>query len=55
MIWFKKQRYDWTYYLDVFNNKIISSDVKAFYHGVSMDNHKIALQEILLSKKKRLY
>ena len=28
MIWFKRQRYDWTYYIDVFNDEIIGSNVK---------------------------
>ena len=43
MIWFKKQRYDWTYYVDAFDDSIIGSDVKPFYHGVSMSNHRAAL------------
>lgn len=32
MIWLKKQRYDWTYYLDVFNDEITGSNVKPFLH-----------------------
>ena len=43
MIWFKKQRYDWTYYVDAFDDSIIGSDVKTFYHGVSISNHIYAL------------
>ena len=46
MIWFKKQRYDWTYYLDSFDDSIIGSDVKPFYHGVGISNHKKALEDM---------
>ena len=47
MIWFKKQRYDWTYYIDVFNNEIIGSNVKPFLHCSSPINHKLALENML--------
>ena len=53
MIWFKSQRYDWTYYVDAFDDSIIGSDVKPFYHGVSMKNHRDALQNMLNDKIKR--
>lgn len=55
MIWFKKQRYDWTYYVDAFDDSIIGSDVKPFYHGVSMTNHINALNDMLNNKIKRGY
>lgn len=55
MIWFKKQRYDWTYYVDAFDNSIIGSDIKPFYHGASMKKHRAALQNMLNSKIKRGY
>ena len=55
MIWFKRQRYDWTYYVDAFDDSIIGSDVKPFYHGVSMKNHRDALQDMLNNKIKRGY
>lgn len=55
MIWFKKQRYDWTYYVDTFDNSIIGTDVKPFYYGVSMINHKLALEDMLKNKIKRGY
>lgn len=55
MIRFKKQRYDWTYYVDVFDNSIIGSSVKRFYHGVCIENHKEALNEMLETKIKRGY
>ena len=55
MIWFKKQRYDWTYYVDAFDDSIIGSDINPFYHGVSMSNHKSALNDMLNNKIKRGY
>ena len=55
MIWFKRQRYDWTYYVDAFDNSIIGSDVNPFYHGVSIKNHRDALQDMLNNKIKRGY
>ena len=55
MIWFKKQRYDWTYYVDAFDDSIIGSNVKPFYHGVSISNHKLALNDMLKNKIKRGY
>lgn len=55
MIWFKRQRYDWTYYVDAFDDSIIGSDIKPFYHGVSMKNHRNALQDMLNNKIKRGY
>ncbi len=55
MIWFKKQRYDWTYYIDVLNGEIIGSDVKPFLYGSNLINHKLALESMLESKIKRGY
>lgn len=55
MIWFKKQRYDWTYYIDVFNDEIIGSNVKPFLHCSNPINHKLALESMLESKIKRGY
>ena len=55
MIWFKRQRYDWTYYVDAFDKSIIGSDVRAFNHGASMLNHKKALEDMLQNKIKRGY
>ena len=55
MIWFKKQRYDWTYYVDVFNDEIIGSNVKPFLHCSNPINHKLALKSMLESKIKRGY
>ena len=52
---FKNQRYDWTYYVDVFNNEIIGSDVKPFLHCSNPLNHKLALENMLKNKIKRGY
>ena len=53
--WFKKKAYDWTYYLDVFNNEIIASDVKESKHGSDTRNHRDALNQMLENKIKRGY
>ena len=55
MIWFKRQRYDWTYYVDVFNDEIIGSNVKPYLHCSNPINHKLALENMLESKIKRGY
>ena len=55
VIWFKKQRYDWTYYVDAFDDSIIGSNVVPFYHGVSIANHRNALEDMLSNKIKRGY
>ena len=41
--------------MDAFDDSIIGSDVKPFYHGVSMSNHKAALEDMLNNKIKRGY
>ena len=55
MIYFKGKKYDWTYYVDAFDDSIIGSDVKPFYYGVNMVNHKEALKDMLNNKIKRGY
>ena len=55
MIWFKRQMYDRTYYVDAFDDSIIGSDIKPFYQGVSMKNHRDALEDMLNDKTKRGY
>lgn len=55
VISFKNQRYDWTYYVDVFNGEIIGSNVKTFLHCSNPLNHKLALESMLESKIKRGY
>lgn len=53
--WFKRQCYDWTFYLDVFNNEIVGSDVRESKHGSNVLNHRLALKDMLESKIKRGY
>ena len=53
--WFKRRCYDWTYYLDVFNNEIVGSDVRESKHGANVLNHRIALKNMLENKIKRGY
>ena len=54
-IWFKNKAYDWTYYVDAFDDSIIGSDVRNYYYGASSINHSKALQDMLLNKQKRGY
>lgn len=53
--WFKKKPYDWTFYLDVFNNEIVGSDVRESNYGANVLNHRAALNEMLENKIKRGY
>lgn len=55
MVWFKKQKYNCTYYVYAFDDSIIGSDVRPFYHGLSIYNYKSALNDILNNKIKRVY
>ena len=53
--WFKKRKYDWTFYLDVFNNEIVGYDVRDSMHGNGILNHREALNNMLNNKIKRGY
>ena len=53
--WFKKKKYDWTFYLDVFNNEIVGSDVRETMYGNGIINHKKAVEDMLNNKIKRGY
>ena len=53
--WFKKKKYDWTFYLDVFNNEIVGSDVRETMYGNGILNHKKAVENMLNNKIKRGY
>ena len=53
--WFKKHCYDWTFYLDVFNNEIVGSDVRESKHGCNVFSHRLALKDMLENKIKRGY
>jgi len=54
-IYFKKKPYDWTFYLDVFNNEIVGYDVRESCFGNGTLNHKLALNSMLENKIKRGY
>ena len=54
-IGFKGKAYDWTFYLDVFNNEIVGYDVRETMHGNGILNHKNALNDMLDNKIKRGY
>ncbi|MBE6141179.1 MAG: IS3 family transposase [Firmicutes bacterium] len=53
--YFKKKKYDWTFYLDVFNNEIVGSDVRETMYGNGILNHKKAVENMLNNKIKRGY
>ena len=40
--YFKHKKYDWTFYLDIFNNEIISYDVRESQNGNGVLNHREA-------------
>lgn len=54
-IGFKGKAYDWTFYLDVFNNEIVGYDVRESMHGNGILNHREALKSMLNNKIKRGY
>ena len=54
-IYFKKKAYDWTFYLDVYNNEIVGSDIRECKCGVGRKNHMEALNDMLKTKIKRGY
>ena len=53
--WFKRKKYDWTFYLDVFNNEIVGYDVRETMFGNGYQNHEKALNKMLNNKIKRGY
>ena len=53
--YFKKKKYDWTFYLDVFNNEIVGSDVRETMYGNGILNHYKAAENMLNNKIKRGY
>ena len=50
IIYFKKKTYDWTFYLDVFNNEIVGSDIRECMNGAGRKNHMEALNDMLKTK-----
>lgn len=55
MIYNHDRLYDWTFYIDVFNNEIISSNVMPSKHGNNVKNHFEAYKSFLKEKIKRGY
>ncbi len=53
--YFKKEKYDWTFYLDVFNNEIVGYDVRNSMYGNGVVNCRKALNNMLNNKIKRGY
>lgn len=53
--YFKGKKYDWTFYLDVFNNEIVGLDVRETMYGNGILNHKKAVENMLNNKIKRGY
>lgn len=51
----KGKVYDWTFYIDVFNNEIVGSDIRISKHGVGIHNHYNAYKDFLETKIKRGY
>ena len=49
------RNYDWTFYLDVFNNEIVGHDVRESMNGNGILNHREALNNMLNNKIKRGY
>ena len=54
-IWFKRKPYDWTFYLDIYNNEIVGYDVRESKFGNRTLNHRAALKLMLEEKIKRGY
>lgn len=54
-IWFKRKPYDWTFYLDIYNNEIVGYDVRESKFGNGTLNHRMALKLMLEEKIKRGY
>ena len=55
MIYNRGKVYDWTFYVDTFNNEIVASDVKPTKHGCGIQNHFTAYKKFLEEKIKRGY
>lgn len=49
------KNYDWTIYLDLFNNEIIAYDLRLSKRGVGIKNHYMALNRFQIVKQKRGY
>jgi transposase InsO family protein len=54
-IGFEGKAYEWTYYVDIFNNEIVGSAIGKFYYGNNIQTHHEALKSMLKAKIKRGY
>ena len=50
-IGFKGKPYDWTFYLDIFNNEIVGYDVRESMHGNGILNHRVSFNNMFNSYK----
>lgn len=55
MIFFKGKTYDWNFYVDIFDQSIIGSDICEYHHCIDTTNHVSALKDMLKNKIKRGY
>lgn len=55
MIRHRGKRYDFTYYIDAYNNEIISYDICDYMYGQDFNHHIRALKGFCLEKEKRGY
>ena len=55
MIHCNGKAYDWIFFVDVFNNEIVGSDIKPSKHGAGIQNHFDAYKDFLKNKIKRGY
>ena len=55
MIHCNGKAYDWIFFIDVFNNEIVGSDIKPSKHGTGILNHYDAYKDFLKNKIKRGY
>ncbi len=49
------KRYDFTYYIDAYNNEIVGYDVSTYRHGADFNHHLRALNRFIDTKIKRGY
>ena len=55
IIYNRGKSYDWTFYVDVYNNEIVGSDIRTSKHGAGIANHYSAYKDFLKTKIKRGY
>jgi transposase InsO family protein len=55
VITFKGEKYDWNYYVDVFDDSIVGSNVCPYRYGMDLENHVLAFKDMINNKIKRGY